>query len=66
MQNATFALQATRTWLLERRTDESGASLAEYGLILSLVALIALGALALVGGATTNLLTHSSHAITAP
>lgn len=49
------------SWL-GRRRDERGASLVEYALLLALVVVVAIGALVLVGGGTTNLINNSGKA----
>lgn len=49
------------SWL-DRRHDERGASLVEYALLLALVVVVAIGALVLVGGGTSNLLNNSGQA----
>lgn len=49
-----------------RRSGEEGASLVEYALILAFVVVVAIGAMALLGGSTANLLNTSGNAISNP
>ena len=52
----TVALLKLRTWISSRlpgRDDDRGASLVEYALLLALIALVAIGAVTFLGGATT-------------
>ena len=44
------------SFLASIRSDEEGQGLAEYALILSLIAVVAIGALALLGGSITDIL----------
>ena len=57
-------LQATvMNWLKERFSDEGGASLVEYALLLALIAIVAIGALVFLGHATSNVLNNSSQTL---
>lgn len=47
---------ALQVWLAGRKTAKKGQSLAEYGLILALVAVFCIGALKLLGGNITTML----------
>ncbi len=56
--------QYLRTWLLVRYGgSERGASLVEYVLLLSLIALVCLGALSYFGGESGNSLNRSGTSI---
>lgn len=56
--------QYLRTWLLVRHGgSERGASLVEYVLLLSLIALVCLGALSYFGGESGNSLNRSGTSI---
>ena len=46
-------------------SDKSGATAIEYGLIASLVFLVALGAIVAFGGASTNMFTNALNLISA-
>ena len=46
-------------------SDKSGATAIEYGLIASLVFLVALGAIVAFGGASTNMFNHALNLISA-
>lgn len=43
-------------WFQDRRDDERGASLVEYALLLALIAVVAIGALVLLGHHVANTL----------
>jgi pilus assembly protein Flp/PilA len=48
-----------RNWFTElRRPDEDGQGLAEYALILALIAIVAIVALLFLGGAISEILSH--------
>jgi len=60
-----------RNWALEkyvavqaRRNEEEGQGLAEYGLILALIAVVAIGALQLLGGNISSHLNTLANAMT--
>jgi len=46
--------------LMQYLSDESGASAAEYALILALVAIVIIGGLTVLGKAINNVLSYSS------
>jgi pilus assembly protein Flp/PilA len=48
---------------IPNRRDEAGQGLAEYALILSLIAIVAIGALVFLGGSITALLSQIGAAI---
>ncbi|HUY06896.1 MAG TPA: hypothetical protein VMU99_06525 [Acidimicrobiales bacterium] len=50
-------------WLETRRTDERGASIIEYALLLAMIVTVAVGAVLLVGHATMHLLNNSAQNI---
>ena len=43
--------------------DDTGASLVEYALLLALIAVVAIGALVLLGGTVNNMLNNVTNAI---
>jgi Flp pilus assembly pilin Flp len=45
------------------RNDEQGATMAEYALLLALIAVAAIGVLQVLGGSITNVFTFSGDAI---
>lgn len=49
-------------WLIAKTRDEDGQALVEYGLILALVAIIAIAALTLLGGNVNNTLNSVANA----
>lgn len=50
-------------WLRNLWKDESGQGMAEYGLILALVAIVVIGALTLLGGGLSNIFQQITQAI---
>ena len=52
-------------WAQRRFTgkDDVGASLVEYALLLALIAVVAIGAIAFLGGAVNNQLNHVANVI---
>ncbi len=54
---------ALQVWMASRKKREKGQSLAEYGLILALVAVFCIAALQLLGGSITTMLNNLSGAI---
>lgn len=67
MINRVLVLQAQfATWLRQKLSSraEIGASLVEYVLLLTLIAVAAIGALSFLGGSITNTLNHVSNQIT--
>ena len=46
--------------------DDVGASLVEYTLLLALIAVVAIGAIAFLGGSVNNQLNHVANAINTP
>ena len=50
-----------RTWLGTRVKSEVGASLVEYALLLGLIAVVAITALVVLGGTTSNLLNNAGN-----
>ena len=58
------ALQATvMSWLKSRYSDEGGASMVEYALLLALVAVAAITALVFLGHTTSNTLNNVGNSI---
>ena len=47
-------------------SDEDGATMVEYALAVALIAVIAIGAFALVGGSTSTKMTEVGNAISPP
>ena len=68
MLNQLAIWQATlRTWLTTRaRFGETGASMVEYALLLALIAVVAIGALLLLGGGVNNTLNNVAGHINNP
>lgn len=61
MLNQIVILQATVvSWLKARFSDEGGASLVEYALLLALIAVVAIGALILLGHSVSNTLNNTA------
>jgi Flp pilus assembly pilin Flp len=56
---------AFATWVHRRLSgkDDVGASLVEYALLLALIAVVAIGAIAFLGGAVNNTLNHVANVI---
>jgi pilus assembly protein Flp/PilA len=50
-------------WLKSRFSDESGASLVEYALLLALIAVVAIGALIFLGKSTSSTLQNVANTI---
>ncbi len=55
---------AVRKLVAMRHRDEEGQGLAEYGLILALIAVVAIAALQLLGGNISNTLSELANSIT--
>ena len=53
-------------WLASRGSDEQGASLVEYALLLALVAVVAIGALIFLGHSVNNTLNNVANNIANP
>jgi len=55
-------------WARERMSskDDAGASLVEYALLLALIAVVAIGALAFLGGAVSNTLNNVANNVITP
>lgn len=53
-------------WFGGRSEEEEGASLVEYALLLALVAVVAIGALVLLGHTVSNTLTNVANNISNP
>jgi pilus assembly protein Flp/PilA len=51
------------TLLASIRQDEEGQGLAEYALILALIAIVAIGALLLLGGAISGILSNVGNSL---
>jgi pilus assembly protein Flp/PilA len=67
MINRVLLLQAqVANWLRRKFSvrEEIGASLVEYVLLLTLIAVAAIGALTFLGGSVTNTLNHVANQIT--
>lgn len=67
MINRVLLLQAQfANWLHRKLSvrEETGASLVEYVLLLTLIAVAAIGALTFLGGSITSTLNHVSNQIT--
>lgn len=59
--------QATfRSWITARASDETGASLVEYALLLALVAVVAIGALIFLGHSVNTTLNNVANNIANP
>jgi pilus assembly protein Flp/PilA len=54
---------ALQVWLANRSKKQKGQSLAEYGLILALVAVFCIAALQVLGGSITDMLTKLANTI---
>jgi Flp pilus assembly pilin Flp len=52
-----------RVWLDTRVKSDTGASLIEYALLLGLIAVVAITALAFLGGTTSNLLNNAGNEV---
>lgn len=52
-----------KTSFLQLISDESGATLVEYGLIVSLIAIACIGAITLLGGAVQTQFTNIKNAL---
>jgi Flp pilus assembly pilin Flp len=66
MLNQISILQAMLVgWVRSHLTvkDDAGASLVEYALLLALIAVVAIGALVLLGGTVNNVLNNVTNAI---
>ena len=57
-------IQMLSTYIESLRRDEDGQGMVEYGLILALVSVIAIGTLTAVGGALDPVFTKVSSALT--
>ncbi|HLI15245.1 MAG TPA: Flp family type IVb pilin [Acidimicrobiales bacterium] len=57
---------AIRSWLAALKSDESGASLVEYALLLALIAVVAIGALVFLGHSVSNTLNNVGNNIANP
>jgi len=67
MLNQLAILQATVvSWLRTRFSDEGGASLVEYALLLALIAVIAIAALILLGHSVSNTLNNVASNLATP
>jgi pilus assembly protein Flp/PilA len=68
MLNQLAIWQATlRSWLSTRaRFGETGASMVEYALLLALIAVVAIGALILLGGGVSHTLNGVANSINNP
>jgi pilus assembly protein Flp/PilA len=57
-----------KTWIQAKLnvTDERGASMVEYGLLLALIAVVAIVALKVLGGSVSNKFSEVNSSITAP
>lgn len=53
-------------WLRSRTSDESGASLVEYALLLALIAVVAIAALIFLGHAASNTLNSVANNLNNP
>ena len=53
----TKPITKAQTWVATRRQDETGANQAEYGLLVSFIALAAIGGVAAFGGVVASLFT---------
>jgi len=61
MLNQLALLQVTVvSWLKSRFSDEAGASLVEYALLLALIAIIAIAALILLGNSVSSTLNNTA------
>lgn len=54
MQNAAGFVHVAGTESVEARTDESGQTMAEYGVVLALVTLAVVGSLTLLSGSISS------------
>ena len=52
-----------RTVIRSRVTDEQGASLVEYALLLALIAIVCIGAITLIGESSKNSLSSTGSAL---
>jgi len=59
-----FVMQALGTARI--RSDESGASLVEYALLLALIAVVAIVALTFLGGSVTNAINSAGSSLNNP
>jgi pilus assembly protein Flp/PilA len=61
-------LYVLKTWIQAKLniTDERGASMVEYGLLLALIAVVAIVALKILGGSVSNKFSEVNTSLTTP
>jgi len=61
MTNLISTIQA---WMVARKDDDRGATMVEYGLMVALIAIVALGAVEVLGGGVSATFQEIADAIT--